>query len=571
MENSQIAEIFEEIADLLELRKDNEFRIRAYRNVAQSIRSLSARIEDMVEHGESLSQISDIGSGTAEKILEILERGTTQRLEDLRKTVPKGLTTLMRVPGLGAKRVMLLNQELDVSSLEGLKRACEAHRVREIEGLGEKTEEKILRGIATLESAGGRVLYTEAAEQLDSLSAHLNKIEEIERWEVAGSFRRGQETIGDLDILIRAKDREKTSDRILQYRPIVDVTSRGKERLSVRLENGLQVDFRYFDPPSFGTAWLYFTGSKAHNIKLRRIAQDYGWKLNEYGLSKGDRRLAGETEESVYERLKLSWIPPEMREDAGEIEAAREGRIPQLVEIGDIRGDFQSHTIASDGRNSIEEMANAARKLGFSYLAVTDHSKRVTMAKGLDDKGAKKHASAIRELSEKLPRFWLLAGIEVDILKDGRLDLAEETLESMDWVVASVHYDRAMTRKAMTERVVRAVKSGVVHCLGHPLGRIIGKRDPIAVDIDQVVEACVENNVWIEINCQADRLDLPDNYCRAARSAGARFVLSTDAHSTDGLRRLPLGVMVARRSWLTKEHVLNTRSIAQLKKALRRS
>jgi DNA polymerase (family 10) len=338
----------------------------------------------------------------------------------------------------------------------------------------------------------------------------------------------------------------------------------------VRLRGGLQVDFRYFDTSAFGSALLYFTGSKAHNIRIRRLAQDHDWKLNEYGLFKDDNLLAGKTEKAVYTKLKMDWVPPELREDRGEVQAALHGDLPHLVEVGDIRGDLQSHTTASDGKHSIREMAEAARDYGLDYLAITDHSKRVTMANGLNDDQALKHAEEIRKVNDGMKRFWLLAGIEVDILKSGKLDLKEQTLAELDWVVASIHYDRAMSRKKMTERVLAAIKSGVIHCWGHPLGRIIGQREPIPVDMDRIIEACVEHNVWLEVNCQPDRLDLPDNYCRRAREAGVRFTMGTDSHSADGFSSIPFGVNTARRGWLEKKDIINTKTITELKKELKK-
>ncbi len=570
MENAEIAGIFDEIADLLELRDENPFRIRSYRNAAQSIRNLSDRLADLTDQGHDLSAIPNVGDATAKKIHEILETGVCKRLESLRKQVPPGLPDLMRVPAVGPRKAMQLHRELNIESLEELKHACEAHKVRDLDGMGKKTEETILQGIATVQSTAGRMLYQEAAEHLDSLAEHLDTVAAIDRWEVAGSYRRGRETIGDLDVLVHAKDRTKATEAILAYNAIGRVIGRGKERVSVRLEAGLQIDFRFFDAAAFGAAWMYFTGSKAHNIRVRRVAQENKWKLNEYGLFKDDHRLAGKTEKAVYARLDMRWVAPELREDRGEVEAARQGGLPRLVDLDDVRGDLQCHTTASDGKHSIQEMAQAARRQGFDFLAITDHSKRVTMANGLDDEAARKHADAIREADADMKRFWLMAGIEVDILKRGNLDLNEKTLTAMDWVVASVHYDRAMGRKAMTDRIVTAIASGVIHCLGHPLGRIIGRREPMAVDMDRIIEACVDHNVCLEINCQPDRLDLPDTFCRDARDAGVTFTLGTDAHSTDGFRFMPLGVKVARRGWLRKTDVLNTKTITALKKALRK-
>jgi DNA polymerase (family 10) len=570
MENAQVADIFDEIADLIELDEGNAFRIRSYRSAARTVRDLSERLEDLVDEGKDLSEIPNIGDSTAAKIHEILDTGTCERLEEMRKKVPPALVQLMRVPNLGPRKAMQLHQDLGVESLDDLRKACENEKVRDLDGFGAKTEEKLLKGLKTLEAASGRFLYKAAADHVESLGRHLDGLDAVTRWEVAGSFRRRKETVGDLDILVQASDRDAATEAILGYGAIDEVASRGKERVTVRLASGLQVDFRYVDPSGFGAALMYFTGSKAHNIGLRKRAVGRGWKLNEYGLTKDDRQLAGKTEESVYHRLNLEWVPPELREDRGEIEAADAGDLPDLVEPKHIRGDLQAHTDATDGANTIREMADAAADRGYQFFAVTDHSKRVTMAGGLDDDAARKHADAIREADDDLEDLWLMAGIEVDVLKSGKLDLKEKTLESLDWVVASIHYDRNLDRDTMTDRYIAAVESGVVHCLGHPLGRIIGERDPLPLDLDRLFDACREHRVCIEINAQPDRLDLPDVHVKRAREAGVTFTLGTDAHKISDLDFMALGVGAARRGWLEKKHVLNTRTAKQLRKHLKK-
>ncbi|MFO8013915.1 MAG: DNA polymerase/3'-5' exonuclease PolX [Phycisphaerae bacterium] len=570
MENAQVAEIFDEIADLIELDEGNAFRIRSYRSAARTVRDLSERLEDLLDRGKDLSDLPNIGESTAEKIHEILDTGTCRRLEEMRQKVPPALVDLMRVPNLGPRKAMQLHRELDVESLDDLRKACEREKVRGLEGFGAKTEEKLLKGLKTLEAASGRFLYKAAADHVESLGRHLDGLGAVKRWEVAGSFRRRKETVGDLDILVQASDRDEATEAILRYGAIDEVASRGTERVTVRLASGLQVDFRYFEPPGFGAALMYFTGSKAHNIGLRKRAVDRGWKLNEYGLTKDDRQLAGKTEESVYHRLNLEWVPPELREDRGEIEAADSGDLPDLVEAKHIRGDLQAHTDATDGANTIREMARAAADRGYQFFAITDHSKRVTMAGGLDDDAARRHADAIREVDDDLDDLWLMAGIEVDVLKSGQLDLQEKTLASLDWVVASIHYDRNLDRDKMTDRYVAAVESGVVHCLGHPLGRVIGQRDPLPLDLDRLFDACRARGVWIEINAQPDRLDLPDTHVKRARDAGVQFTLGTDAHKVADLDFMALGVGVARRGWLEKKDILNTRTARQLRKRLKK-
>ncbi|MDZ7708271.1 MAG: DNA polymerase/3'-5' exonuclease PolX [Trueperaceae bacterium] len=568
MENAQLADLFDEIADLIELKDGNEFRIRAYRAAAGTIRGWPDRLEDLVERGEDLSEIPDIGEGSAEKIHEILETGTTKRLEALRDEVPTELTELLRVQGLGPKTAMQIHEELGVNSLSDLKQACEDQRVRELDGLGEKTEQTILEGIEALGSGEERMLLGEAQDHVTSIGRHLDGIDAIDRWEVAGSYRRRKETVGDLDILVSTSDREATSDAIEAFRDVDEVLGRGAEGLSVRLGGGLQVDVRYFGEAEFGSALVYFTGSKEHNIELRRLAVDRDWKLNEYGLFKGDHRLAGHDEEAVYHRLNLAWVPPEMRENRGEIDAAGLGELPDLIRADQLRGDLHTHTDATDGAGTLSEMIQAAADRGYAYYAVTDHSKRVTMANGLDDDAALKHADAIREAGEEHDDLWVLAGIEVDILKDGSLDLKEATLAQLDWVVASIHYDLDLDEEAMTSRLLAAVRSGVVHCIGHPTTRRLGKRGPIPFDADRVFEACARHDVALEINAQPQRLDLPDVYCKRAKEAGVRFTISTDAHKRSDLSFLRFGVDVARRGWLERGDVLNTGTAAQLRKRL---
>ncbi|MGD2175578.1 MAG: DNA polymerase/3'-5' exonuclease PolX [Candidatus Brocadiaceae bacterium] len=570
MENSQVADIFDEIADLLELQEANEFRIRSYRNAARTVRDLSQRLEDLVEDGKELTDLPNIGDSTAGKIRQILETGTCDRLEKLRRELPGELPELMRVPQLGPRRAMKLYRALGVESLEDLRKVCEEHRVREVEGLGEKSEQKILAGIQRLEAVAGRFLLRDAADHVEALERHLRDLSSVQRWEIAGSFRRRKETIGDLDVLVLADDRAEATDQILDYGPIEEVLSRGEERVSVRLDSGLQIDFRFFEPEAFGAALMYFTGSKAHNIAVRQLAVDRDWKLNEYGLFKDDSLLAGKTEEAIYHRLNMAWVPPELREDRGEVQAAANGELPELIELDDIRGDFQAHTDATDGAATLKEMAEAARELGYHYLAITDHSQRVTVAGGLDEDGTRRQADAIRELDASLDDLWLMAGIEVDVLKDGSLDLDEDVLAELDWVVASVHYNRDMSEEDMSERLLSAIGSGVVHCLGHPTGRIIGEREPISFDVDRVLEACRDCGVWVEINAYPDRLDLPDTYCKGAAEAGVQFTISTDAHKRSDLQFMRFGVDTARRGWLEKKDVLNTRTVKQLRKAIQR-
>jgi DNA polymerase (family 10) len=568
MENAQVADVFDEIADLIELKGGNEFRVRAYRSAAGTIRRLPQRLEDLIERGRDLSEIPDIGRGSADRIHEILETGTCERLEDLREEVPPGLTDLLRVPQLGPKTAMRLHRELGVEGLDDLREAVDQQRVQRLDGMGEKTEETLRSGLARLEAGEGRILLKEAEGHVASLGRHLDGIDAVLQWEAAGSFRRRKETVGDLDVLVRASDREAAAEAIVGFGDVDEVLGRGEEGITLRLVSGLHVDVRFFEEEAFGAALLYFTGSKEHNIALRRIAVDRDWKLNEYGLFKGEQRLAGRGEDAVYHRLNLAWVPPELREDRGEVEAAAEDALPRLIELDDVRGDLHCHTDATDGRATIAEMAAAAAERGRAFQAITDHSKRVTMANGLDDDAALAHAERIREEDARHDDLWLLAGIEVDILKDGALDLKEATLAQLDWVVASLHYDLSQDQAAVTERLLSAVRSGVVHAIGHPTTRLLGKREPVPFDADRLFEACAQHGVVLEINAQPDRLDLPDVHCKRAKEAGVRFSIGTDAHKPAELDVLRYGVDVARRGWLTRDDVLNTRSAAELREAL---
>jgi len=570
MENAGIAAVFDRIADILEILGENAFRIRSYRNAARNIDDMTDRLADLVAEGKDLTDLPGIGSGLAGKIPEILSSGTCVMLEDLRKRLPPHVPDLLNVKGLGPKKVKLLYEKLGIETLDGLKAAAEAGKIRDLPGMGEKSEQNILKGLATLASEAGRISVKEAAEEAAALGRHLAGVKAVRRWEVAGSFRRRRETIGDLDFLIEAPDREKAAQGILAYQVIEDVIARGREKVSATLAGGTQVDLRFIEPEAFGAAMMYFTGSKAHNIALRKRAQKDDLKLNEYGLFRGDDRIAGKTEEEVFAKLGLPWIPPELREDRGEIEAAEEGRLPTLIERKDLRGDLHAHTTATDGANSPEELVQAARARGHTYLAITDHSKAVTVAGGLDEAAVRRHADRIREIDAGLKGFWLLAGIEVDILKDGRLDLPEKVLAGLDWVVASVHSAFSLPEDKMTDRLLAAVESGVVHCLGHPLGRLIGRRDPLRYDVDRVFEVCKKAGVCLEINSYPDRLDLPDVYCKRAREMGLTMVISTDSHKAADLDLMEYGVWVARRGWLEKGDVLNTRTAAALRKHLKK-
>ncbi len=558
MENAEIADVFAEIADLLEIQDGDPFRIRSYRNAARSVRDASTRMADLVADNGNLTDLPNIGQSTADKIREMVDTGSCRQLDDLRRKTPADLTSFLQVPGLGPRKTRALHDELGVTTLADLQQAAQDHRVRDVAGMGAKTEERILHGIENLQQHAGRVRLQEASEYVHTLGQHLDRIASIDQWAIAGSFRRRRETVGDLDVLIDASARARAADALTQHPSVDDVVSKGTDKVRVRLRNGLAVDFLFFNKREFGSALLYFTGSKAHNIKIRKRAQASDWKLNEHGLFDGRQRLAGKTEQDVYKKLKLTWVPPELREDRGEVEAAEADKLPRLIAQDDIRGDLHAHTTASDGHHSIKEMAQAAQERGYEYLALTDHSKAVHVANGLDEKRLRKHADQIRAVNSSLTNFRLLAGVEVDILKSGRLDLDADLLAELDWVNASVHSQFELSEKKMTERLLKAIRSGVIHCLSHPLGRQIGSRAPIQFDMDQIFQACHEENVCLEINAYPDRLDLPDIHCQHAREAGVKIVISTDAHKIGDLDFMQYGIGVARRGWLERRDVLNT-------------
>ncbi len=572
LENAAIADLLDEVADLLELKKSDSFRIRAYGNAARSVRTLGLRIADLVERGGDLKQIPGIGATIAEEIRQMLATGTTERREKLREGVPPGLLELLRLPGIGPRKAWDLWTKAQIGSIADLRAAVDAQRIRALPGMGEKTEESLRKALANVAPAeSARLLFKDARAHLEAIGRHLDSIDAIVRWEAAGSYRRRRETIGDLDILIETRDNATTAAAILGYAGIKEVLGRGEGGVRVKLADGLQVDFRFVEAAAFGAAQMYFTGSKAHNIELRQRAMKRKWKLSEYGLFDADeKRLAGKTEQSVYRKLGLPWIAPELREADGEFAAAEKGELPELIELADLRGDLHAHTNASDGRNTIEEMAAAARARGYQYLAITDHSKSLRIANGLDEGRMREHAARIREVDAGLDDFWLLAGIEVDILADGSIDLDAEVLGELDWVVASLHSALELEQKAMTDRVLAAIGSGVVDCIGHPFARRLDRRGPVKLDFERVVEACVEHGVALEINGQPHRLDLPWNYAKAARAAGVKLVLSTDAHRVGELDYMEHAVGEARRGWVEKKDVLNTMVPAELKRFLQK-
>jgi DNA polymerase (family 10) len=566
--NADIAAIFTVIADLLEIEEANPFRIRAYRNAARIVGELGREVRAMVERGENLTGLPGIGDDLAGKMQEIVDTGTCRALDKLHTGLPPAISELLHVPGLGPKRVRMLWHALDVHTLEQLARAARDGLIRDLPGFGAKTEANILHAVETHLSKARRVKLATAAQYVTSLLAWLSSTQGVARVEVAGSYRRCRETVGDLDILAIAAADSTVMARFVAYDEVAEVLSQGTTRASVVLKSGLQVDLRVVEEAAYGAALCYFTGSKAHNIALRRLAQEQGLKLNEYGVFRGRQRIAGENEKSVYRALGLPWIAPELREDRGEIAAARAGRLPRLVQLADLRGDLHAHTKASDGHHALEEMAQAAKALGFSYLAITDHSRRLAMVHGLDPRRLAVQCDAIDRLNEKLDGIVLLKGIEVDILEDGSLDLPDASLARLDLVVGAVHSRFDLPRAKQTERILRAMDRPNFTLLAHPTGRLIESRPPYDVDMLRIIRHARQRGCFLELNAQPERLDLLDSQCMMAKEEGVLVSINSDAHGRDDFSNLQLGIGQARRGWLEAADVLNTRPLPELRRLL---
>ncbi len=571
MENPEVAQVLEEIADLLEIQGADPYRVRAYRNAARTVRDQPEPLAELLRNPDRrLEDLPGIGADLAGKIRTILQTGSLPLLGELRRQVPAGVRELMRVPSVGPKRALALYQQLGVTSPADLRRAAEEHRVCALRGFGEKTEQNILRGLSVVREGERRFLLAEAAVYADAVLRHLQGTAGSRRVEVAGSFRRRKETVGDLDVLALGDAPGRIMDCLAAYEGIAEVLARGKTRMAVRLKNGLQLDLRVVPAASYGAALQYFTGSRSHSIRLRQLAQELGSKLNEYGLFRGKRRVAGRTEEEVYRALGLAWVPPELREDRGEIERARQGSLPRLVERTDLRGDLQMHTSMTDGRASLEEMVEAARQRGHEYIAITDHSRRVTVARGLDARGLRQQWKAIEKLAARVRGITLLKGVEVDILPDGRLDLPDDVLQEADWVIASIHYGQRQSSEQLTRRLVNAVRHPCVSAIGHPTGRIINQRPGYELDLETVLKEAADYGCLMELNAQPTRLDLDDTALLVARRYGVRVVINSDAHAVEELDFLEFGVYQARRGWLEADDVANTRSLTQFRRLLKR-
>jgi DNA polymerase (family 10) len=569
--NLDIARLFDEIADLLELTGQNKFRVNAYHNAARSLRDLNTDIQEIADKDE-LTDIPGVGASMADHVKEYLENGRIGRHEELSRQIPPTLVQLLQVPGMGPKKAMAVHETLGVKTMDDLKRVLDSGQLARLPGMGEKTAERIRHGMTFLEQASQRVPLGVARPTALALVEQIGQFPGVERVECAGSMRRGMETVGDVDILCSAPEGSDAVERFTKLPQVERVLAAGgtKGSVIVRTRSGrdLQVDLRVVPKESFGAALLYFSGSKHHNIDLREIAIKKGWKLSEYGLYENDKMLAGKTEEQVYKKLGLPWIPPEIREASDVLEAARGKQLPRLVELDEIRGDLHVHTIASDGQHTIEEMARAARDLGYEYLAIADHSKSAAVAHGLSVDDMWEHIDRIRQVGKKLRGLTLLISCEIDILGDGSLDYPDDVLAACDFVTASLHSGFQQPRDVATSRVLAAMDNPYVSSIGHPTGRLIGRREAIDLDMPRIVRAAAETNTALELNAHPERLDLRDQHVRMAIDAGAMIVINTDAHSTADLDLMDYGVITARRGWAQAKDVLNTFTLAAMRKWL---
>lgn len=570
MHNSEIAQIFQDIADILEIKEENPFRVRAYQKVVRTLESLPEEVEKIYQRGE-LRNIPGVGEGLAKKIEELLTTGRLAYYEDLKKQVPSGLIELLSIPEIGPKTASLLHKELGINNVRELEKAVKEHCLKDLPGMGEKTEENILRGIELLKKKKGRMLLGRAYPLAQSIIDRLKKLTEVNRISPAGSLRRMKETIGDIDILVTSRKPRQVMQVFTELPEVTEILALGETKSSVIMGEGLQVDVRVVEPDSFGAALQYFTGSKPHNIKLRELANKRGLKINEYGVFKikGEKKIAGREEKDVYATLDLPYIPPELREERGELEAAQEGKLPRLVELKDIKGDLHVHSKWSDGSEDIPELARAARKMGYQYIAICDHSKSLGVAGGLSDDERRRQIEEIRRINKKLKDFRVLAGAEVDIHSNGSLDYGDELLKELDIVIAAIHSGFKQDGETITKRIVKAMENKFIHIIAHPTGRLLHGREPYQVDMETLIREVRRTGTYLELNAFPERLDLDDIHCRQAKEAGVTVALGTDAHHQGQMEMMRYGVATARRGWLEKKDILNTLSLKGLLKRLK--
>jgi DNA polymerase (family 10) len=569
--NADIAAIFDEIADYLEIEGGNPFRVRAYRNAARTVRGMGPELKDLVALDEDLTRLPGIGKELAAKIAEYVNTGEVKALKKLQDKIPAEVRQILKLPGLGPKRVRILYHDINIQSLAQLKEAAGDGRIRTLPGFGPKTEAQILKGIEAHAEKEKRFKIAEVAPYVDSLLGYLKAIDGVKSVAAAGSYRRCRETVGDLDILVVAASDSAVMDRFVAYDDVVDLLAKGTTKSSVVLRSGLQVDLRMVAAESFGAALQYFTGSQAHNVAIRQMGRQRGLKINEYGVYKFEERIAGDSEASVYQALGLAWVPPELRENRGEIEAAQAGTLPQLIELADLRGDLHAHTDWSDGGNTLEEMVQAAQDYGLEYLAITEHSDRLKIAGGLESSRLLAQIDEIDHLNQEFSDITLLKGIEVEILQDGSLDLSDEVLGRLDLVIGSIHSYFGLPIDRQTDRILRAMDHRYFSILAHPINRLIDERPPIEVDMIKVIQKAKERGCYIELNSNPRRLDLYDTYCQIAKAQGVLVAIDSDAHMVGSFDNLRFGVGQARRGWLEKDDVINTRPLKELRKLLRQT
>jgi DNA polymerase (family 10) len=577
MDNKAIAGILFETAALLEIDGQDSFRIRSYRNAAEAIEAFPQQVADIIHEPKQVLAISGIGKGMLANLNEILKEGRLALHAELLTKYHPSMLDLLKIQGLGPKTIGLIWSAYKVSDPDGVAKLAREGKIRELPRMGEKQEQKLLKAIEDYQRVAGRFLLDAAEIQAKKIIDHLKSFPGVEKVTPAGSLRRGRETVGDLDMLVTGKactiddEREALIEYIIKLPGLMEIIARGENKVSFRMRGGMQVDVRFLSPDSYGAAMQYFTGSKAHNVALRQRALKMGYTLSEYSLaSLGDEKpVAGKTEEEIYAKLKLDYIPPELRENTGEIDAAEEHTLPTLIMQADLQGDVHMHTVETDGRNTIEEMALAAKEHGYQYMAITDHSKNLAFANGLDDRRALEHIQRIRAANDKIDGIKIFAGIEVDILADGSLDLSDDVLAQMDLVIASVHSHMAQTSKEMTDRVLRAIENPNTSIIGHPTGRLLLRREPFQLDMDALLKAAAARKVSMELNAYPDRLDLCDRHLRLAKQLGVKIVINTDSHHTSHMDKIKYGILQARRAWLTKDDVLNTLTVQKFTKAMK--
>ena len=571
MENQEFAKIFFEMAELLELKGDNPFRIRAYQKAAHNIEAMPESLESVYKKGglTALENVPGIGKGIADHIEELIKTGKLKSREELLTKFPKGLLEVIAVPGIGPKTAMLAFKKLKIDSVDKLKEAAEAGRLEKLPGVRSKKIANILAGIELKQKSKGRYSIGEALPYAESIVAELKTLKETDQIMTCGSLRRAQETIGDIDILVTSKKPGAIMDKFVKLPQVDRILGKGETKSSVILKNGMQADVRVVDPSSYGAAVHYFTGNKSHNILIREMGVKKGLKVNEYGIFNGSKKIGGKNEEDVFKAFGLPFIPPELRNGTDEIEAAKAGKLPKLIELKDIKGDLHSHTKATDGANTIEEMAAAAKEMGYEYLAITDHSKSTRVAGGLTKEELFRNMKLIEKAASRISGIELLKGSEVDILPDGTLDYPDEVLKELDVVFVSIHSNFGMPKKQMTARIIRALSNKYSHVLSHPTGRLIGEREAYEVDMEEVLRAAADTGTFVEVNSHPLRLDLNDSHCRMAKELGVKVAITTDSHSVSQFNNIRYGVFTARRGWLEKKDVINCLGFEGLKKLLR--